>query len=205
MLGTDYLDLYLIHWYGSHPLTWAFFWFPTRPIAFKKEGTNILDEDLTADPYPTWQRLEELVDKGKIRNIGISKWVLSLSSQTGADMLPIASISEGLNNLWYSKSYSNLSFTNQNPEFDREQAEVPASCQSGRAQLLEPSTWTIEGMFPVRARKYLYSSSWAIRSGRRRMGFFLRHILPWVATSKSEILSLSLRYHFTSRGLDTVV
>jgi diketogulonate reductase-like aldo/keto reductase len=32
-----------------------------------------MDEDLTADPYPTWQKLEELVDKGKIRNIGISK------------------------------------------------------------------------------------------------------------------------------------
>jgi len=33
-----------------------------------------LDEDLTADPYPTWQKLEELVDKGKIRNIGISNF-----------------------------------------------------------------------------------------------------------------------------------
>jgi len=32
-----------------------------------------MDEDLTANPYPTWQKLEELVDKGKIRNIGISK------------------------------------------------------------------------------------------------------------------------------------
>ncbi|KAG2127641.1 NADP-dependent oxidoreductase domain-containing protein [Suillus bovinus] len=57
MLGTDYLDLYLIHW----------------PVAFKT-GTTILDEDLTADPYPTWQKLEELVDKGKIRNIGISNF-----------------------------------------------------------------------------------------------------------------------------------
>ena len=44
-----------------------------RPVAFKKTGNLILDEDLTADPYPTWQKLEELVDKGKIRNIGISK------------------------------------------------------------------------------------------------------------------------------------
>ena len=44
-----------------------------RPVAFKKDGNNILDEDLTADPYPTWQKLEELVDQGKIRNIGISK------------------------------------------------------------------------------------------------------------------------------------
>lgn len=55
-LGTDYLDLYLIHW----------------PVAFGK-GTSDVDEALTADPYPTWQKLEELVEKGKIRNIGISK------------------------------------------------------------------------------------------------------------------------------------
>ena len=49
-----------------------------RPIAFKrepyeKEGRIVIDESLTADPYPTWKKLEELVDKGKIRNIGISK------------------------------------------------------------------------------------------------------------------------------------
>jgi diketogulonate reductase-like aldo/keto reductase len=58
-LGTDYLDLYLIHW----------------PIAFKREGDHeVFDEDLTANPYPTWQKLEELVEKGKIRNIGISNF-----------------------------------------------------------------------------------------------------------------------------------
>lgn len=64
-LGTDYLDLYLIHW----------------PVAFQK-GTSDLDEALTADPYPTWQKLEGLVEKGKVRNIGISKCVLSLSPRT---------------------------------------------------------------------------------------------------------------------------
>ena len=49
-----------------------------RPVAFKKEpyvkeGRIVIDEALTADPYPTWKKLEELVDKGKIRNIGVSK------------------------------------------------------------------------------------------------------------------------------------
>jgi diketogulonate reductase-like aldo/keto reductase len=58
----DYLDLYLIHW----------------PIAFKgnekhKSGKPVIDDALTADPYPTWQKLEELVKKGKVRNIGVSK------------------------------------------------------------------------------------------------------------------------------------
>jgi len=51
-----------------------------RPIAFEKdpyedEGKVVIDEALTENPYPTWKKLEELVDKGKIRNIGVSKWV----------------------------------------------------------------------------------------------------------------------------------
>jgi len=62
-LQTSYMDLYLIHW----------------PVAFKKEryqkeGNIVIDEALTANPYPTWKKLEELVDKGKIRNIGISNF-----------------------------------------------------------------------------------------------------------------------------------
>ncbi|TCD65873.1 hypothetical protein EIP91_002135 [Steccherinum ochraceum] len=57
-LGTEYLDLYLIHW----------------PIAFKKGTDNVVDLELTANPYPTWKKLEEMVDKGKVRNIGISNF-----------------------------------------------------------------------------------------------------------------------------------
>ncbi|PPQ65906.1 hypothetical protein CVT26_000926 [Gymnopilus dilepis] len=55
-LGTDYLDLYLIHW----------------PVAFGKDGK--LDVKLTEDPYPTWQKLEEMVEKGKVRNIGVANF-----------------------------------------------------------------------------------------------------------------------------------
>lgn len=63
-LGTDYVDLYLMHW----------------PAAFKRyekgpDGKPVIDYELTADPYPTWQAMEALVDKGKARNIGISKYV----------------------------------------------------------------------------------------------------------------------------------
>ncbi len=57
-LGTDYLDLYLIHW----------------PVAFKKDKGQEVDFDLTENPYPTWQKLEEMVAKGKVRNIGVSKY-----------------------------------------------------------------------------------------------------------------------------------
>lgn len=76
---TSYLDLYLIHWcvpdtaLHGYNVNKRYY----RPVAFKKEfyekGQIVIDEALTADPYPTWKKLEELVDKGKIRNIGISK------------------------------------------------------------------------------------------------------------------------------------
>ncbi|KAJ7119850.1 NADP-dependent oxidoreductase domain-containing protein [Mycena epipterygia] len=55
-LGTEYLDLYLIHW----------------PFA-RKDGQPY-DKDLTENPYPTWKKLEEMVKKGKIRNIGVSNF-----------------------------------------------------------------------------------------------------------------------------------
>ena len=80
-LGTDYLDLYLIHWYVPLCRTQPSLQLvicvsnSSRPIALKK-GTRELDHDLTENVYPTWQALESLVDKGKVRNIGISKCVL---------------------------------------------------------------------------------------------------------------------------------
>ena len=47
-----------------------------RPVAFKKgKIPREIDWDLTNNSYPTWQKLEELVQKGKIRNIGVSKLV----------------------------------------------------------------------------------------------------------------------------------
>ena len=45
----------------------------SRPVAFKAGTNNEIDYDLTENPYPTWQKLEEMVEKGKVRNIGISK------------------------------------------------------------------------------------------------------------------------------------
>ena len=46
----------------------------SRPIAIKKGTTDEIDWDLMANPYPTWKKLEEMVDKGKVRNIGVSKY-----------------------------------------------------------------------------------------------------------------------------------
>lgn len=67
-LGTNYLDLYLIHW----------------PVSFKKPGNHT--ERFPIDPSDggvhvidvpikeTWQALEALVKKGKIRSIGVSNF-----------------------------------------------------------------------------------------------------------------------------------
>ncbi|KAF8632343.1 hypothetical protein AX15_001927 [Amanita polypyramis BW_CC] len=64
-LGTDYLDLYLMHWpvplnpNGNHPN------FPTLP-----DGKR--DVDHSWDIRETWKQMEVLVKKGKVRSIGVS-------------------------------------------------------------------------------------------------------------------------------------
>ncbi|CAD6887977.1 unnamed protein product [Tilletia controversa] len=70
-LGTDYVDLLLMHW----------------PVAFsnpkgeqvanikdERSGKPIEDVDLSQNPLATWQAMEELVKKGKVRHIGISNF-----------------------------------------------------------------------------------------------------------------------------------
>jgi diketogulonate reductase-like aldo/keto reductase len=61
-LGTDYLDLYSINW----PITF-------RGDKKTKNSKPVVEERLTADHYPTWQKIEEIVKKGKVRNIGVKK------------------------------------------------------------------------------------------------------------------------------------
>lgn len=56
-LNTTYLDLFLIHF----------------PVAlFPENGTY--NEALTENMFPTWQAMEQMVVKGKVRNIGISNF-----------------------------------------------------------------------------------------------------------------------------------
>jgi len=64
-LGTSYLDMYLIHW----------------PVAILKEpyltsGRFVVDKPLSDDMFPTWRKLEELVDKGKVKNIGVCNFTI---------------------------------------------------------------------------------------------------------------------------------
>lgn len=85
-LGTDYLDLYLMHW----------------PVAFSnpknselsslksQDGRPIENHILSADIMKTWRNLEEMVKKGKVRNIGISNFNIRRVEEllASAEILP---------------------------------------------------------------------------------------------------------------------
>uniref|UniRef100_A0A0B7JUG3 NADP-dependent oxidoreductase domain-containing protein n=1 Tax=Bionectria ochroleuca TaxID=29856 RepID=A0A0B7JUG3_BIOOC len=66
-LGTDYLDLYLIHWpvrlvpNDSHPLL------PVNP-----DGTRAVDRSW--DQKKTWHQMEQLYKAGKVKAIGVANW-----------------------------------------------------------------------------------------------------------------------------------
>lgn len=66
-LGTDYLDLYLIHWpvrtvpNGTSPL------FPTKP-----DGSRNIDWEW--DQAKTWEQMEAVLAKGKVKAIGVSNF-----------------------------------------------------------------------------------------------------------------------------------
>jgi alcohol dehydrogenase (NADP+) len=55
-LGTDHLDLYLIHW----PVVW--------------QRDSVMKADAAASLRECWQTLEALHDEGKVRNIGVSNY-----------------------------------------------------------------------------------------------------------------------------------
>ncbi|KAK4224130.1 NADP-dependent oxidoreductase domain-containing protein [Podospora fimiseda] len=69
-LKVDYIDLFLVHW----------------PIAAEKNADNtvkigpdgkyVINKELTENPEPTWRAMEELVDSGNARAIGVSNWTI---------------------------------------------------------------------------------------------------------------------------------
>ncbi|KIK56940.1 hypothetical protein GYMLUDRAFT_173592 [Collybiopsis luxurians FD-317 M1] len=86
-LGTDYLDLYLMHW----------------PLAVPKDGSSRdYDKELTANPYPTWQKLEEMVEKGKVKNIGVSNFNIRRLENLTANPLKIQPVVNQVEiNFWF--------------------------------------------------------------------------------------------------------
>jgi len=74
-LGTDYLDLYLMHWNINFQVDAPEGVLPTAEHCVKADNGKIkLDMDLTEDVSPTWHAMEELVNKGLTRSIGISNF-----------------------------------------------------------------------------------------------------------------------------------
>ncbi|KJA17611.1 hypothetical protein HYPSUDRAFT_170377 [Hypholoma sublateritium FD-334 SS-4] len=87
-LGTDYLDLYLVHWpvplnpKGNHPV------FPTL-----SSGKRDVDHDwLLKD---TWKQMEAVLKKGKVKSIGVSNF----SESKLNEILPTAEIIPAVNQL----------------------------------------------------------------------------------------------------------
>lgn len=72
-LGLDYLDLYLIHF----PISLKYVPFDVRyPPEWIHDPTST-DKKMVFAPVPvsdTWQGMEGLVEKGLVRNIGLSNW-----------------------------------------------------------------------------------------------------------------------------------
>ncbi|KAI0084074.1 Aldo/keto reductase [Irpex rosettiformis] len=80
-LGVDYLDLYLVHWpihlnpKGNHPM------FPTNP-----DGTRDILHDWPISK--TWEQMEAILAKGKVKSIGVSNF----SEKTLEQLLPTAKV-----------------------------------------------------------------------------------------------------------------
>ncbi|KAG6872471.1 hypothetical protein C0995_009470 [Termitomyces sp. Mi166 len=87
-LGTDYLDLYLVHWPiplnpgGNHPI------FHTLP-----DGTRDIDHSWKLSD--TWKQMEGVLKKGKVKAIGVSNF----SKAKLEEILPTAEIVPAVNQL----------------------------------------------------------------------------------------------------------
>ncbi|KAG5715190.1 Protein GCY [Termitomyces sp. T112] len=87
-LGTDYVDLYLVHWpvslnpNGNHPN------FPTLP-----DGTRDIDHSWKLSD--TWKQIEVVFQKGKVKAIGVSNF----SKAKLEEILPTAEIVPAVNQL----------------------------------------------------------------------------------------------------------
>ncbi|RYN88033.1 D-galacturonate reductase [Alternaria tenuissima] len=66
-LGTDYLDLYLIHWPVRLVPNESSELLPVNP-----DGTRSVDRDW--DQSETWRQMEEVYKSGKVKAIGVANW-----------------------------------------------------------------------------------------------------------------------------------
>ena len=72
-MGLEYLDLYLIHF----PISLKYVPFDTRYPPEWLNDPNSTDKKMVFEDVPimdTWRAMESLVEKGLVRNIGVSNW-----------------------------------------------------------------------------------------------------------------------------------
>eukprot|EP00590_Aulacoseira_subarctica_P011253 CAMPEP_0172437610 /NCGR_PEP_ID=MMETSP1064-20121228/72342_1 /TAXON_ID=202472 /ORGANISM="Aulacoseira subarctica , Strain CCAP 1002/5" /LENGTH=321 /DNA_ID=CAMNT_0013186101 /DNA_START=60 /DNA_END=1025 /DNA_ORIENTATION=- len=79
-LRTDYLDLYLVHWpVAFYPVEDAL---DTSRRGYLDESIDDSNEGRNIDPkvsvHETWEAMEDLVEKGLVRQIGVSNFPVSL-------------------------------------------------------------------------------------------------------------------------------
>lgn len=73
-LGTDYLDLYLMHWpLAFEPDVPADGSLPTAPLK-TASGKTKTDVAQAEDHMATWREMEKLVDEGLVKSIGVSNF-----------------------------------------------------------------------------------------------------------------------------------
>ncbi|KAL0478822.1 aldehyde reductase [Acrasis kona] len=88
-LQLDYLDLYLIHW----PVAFEHTGYDLEPGLPRDENNKIKFAKVTLQE--TWQAMEELVDSGLVKNIGVSNYSLPLL----LDMMNYARIKPSVNQI----------------------------------------------------------------------------------------------------------
>ncbi|SPO25476.1 related to GCY1 - galactose-induced protein of aldo/keto reductase family [Ustilago trichophora] len=76
-LGTDYLDLYLMHW----PVAFLNANGSMVPSVRSTGGHPVEKPDLSRDFMATYSVMEEMVKKGKVRNIGVSNFNIRRTSE----------------------------------------------------------------------------------------------------------------------------
>jgi len=69
-LRVDYVDLFLVHWPIAAERN------EDRSPKIGKDGKYVINNALTENPEPTWRAMEELVDAGLAKSIGVSNWTI---------------------------------------------------------------------------------------------------------------------------------
>ena len=162
-LGVDYLDLYLMHW----PLAWEY----TNPELSPLVPTKIIDGCATVKMstagvsiMDTWRAMEELVDAGLVRSIGVSNF----SSLQLADLLSYARHRPAVNQIECHPFFPQVNLRgmcrrNQIRIISYTPLGRPGNADGGPSLLKDPSVNAIAKKWQITPAQVLLN--WQIRHG----------------------------------------